>query len=79
MRARLAGVFLTLMTPLAAVAARPPATIGTPYNPMGSSYTCAHGGLSRVALAGSCCQGRLRCSQFLSTDVLIRGSRTKRI
>lgn len=68
-----------LMTSFATLAAPTPASaIEHPYKPMERSYTCLGVGLSRVAVTAPCCE-QMRCSQFLSTDVLIRGSRTKRI
>ncbi len=42
-------------------------------------YTC-ESGLSRVATAGAapCCEGRLRCAQFLSTTSVLRPRRDPR-
>ena len=44
-------------------------------------YTCAAAGLSRVAIQvapESCCDGRLRCAQFLSTGGVLKPMRDPR-
>ena len=44
-------------------------------------YTCAKPGLSRVAMTtdpAPCCDGQLRCAQFLSTTGMLQTRRTSR-
>ena len=44
-------------------------------------FTCASAGLSRVALQGApepCCEGRLKCAQFLSTGGVLKAMRDPR-
>ncbi len=44
-------------------------------------YTCASPGVSRVALTAdpaACCEGQLKCAQFLSTQGLILSRRQPR-
>lgn len=44
-------------------------------------FTCAAEGVSRVAIAAApepCCEGRLRCAEFLSTGGVLRPVRDPR-
>ena len=66
-------VVLTLSGALGAQAA---AARGVP------QQTCTEGGILRTAAhdaaPGDCCSGRMRCSQFLSTTIVVRPGRLQR-
>ena len=66
---------LIVLTPCAALAAEH----SNPAVP--SIYTCDGNGVSRVALrdnTGSCCDGRMRCAQLLSTQVIVQSRHANR-
>ena len=64
---------MTLIGPASAVEYRTPATK--------QLFTCAAQGLTRVAARaapGRCCEGSLRCAQFLATDGVLKTARDPR-
>lgn len=66
-------LLLILAGPSAAVEYRTPAAQ--------QLYTCAADGLSRVAartVQAPCCDGRLKCAQFLATGGVLKASRDPR-
>ena len=72
-----AAAFLT-----AIIAACPAGAVNAPTpRPVQSLYTCAAGGLSRVALTAdpaACCTGAMNCPQLLSNTGLIKSKRVNR-
>ena len=75
MKTVLAAVALVLVfgSPVGAVEFQSPVTK--------QLYTCARPGLSRVAMTtdpAPCCDGQLRCAQFLSTTGILHTSRNPR-
>ena len=75
MKTVLAAVALTLVlvSPVSAVEFQTPVTK--------QLYTCAKPGLSRVAMTtdpAPCCDGQLKCAQFLSTTGILHASRNPR-
>jgi hypothetical protein len=75
MRTTLAALALTLLTvgPAMALEYRTPVAK--------QLFTCAATGLSRVALQAApepCCEGRLRCAQFLATGGVLKSMRDPR-
>ncbi len=68
-----AALSLLLSSPAGAVEFQTPVTK--------QLYTCTKPGLSRVAMATDptpCCDGQLRCAQFLSTTGVLHTSRNPR-